>query len=134
MQITLTKREMGALLLAAEFGFGKTKRRLEPIDLAALERALIKLAVPLGREPRMGKGTPLRGSAATEAARRARKQTADDFAANVLPVIKTIKASGITSYNGIAGELNRRGIKTARGGKWAPKTVRAMIQRAAGNS
>ena len=41
---------------------------------------------------------------------------ADRFAANVLPVIRAIQATGITSFGGIAEVLNARGIPTARGG------------------
>ena len=39
-------------------------------------------------------------------------------AANVLPVIEQIKASGATSPRAIAKALNARGIATARGGVW----------------
>jgi DNA invertase Pin-like site-specific DNA recombinase len=59
------------------------------------------------------------------------KATADQFAANVLPVISQIEASGVTSANAIAGELNRRGVKTARGGAWTHVTVRKVLARTA---
>ena len=55
---------------------------------------------------------------------------ADAFARNVLPVIDQVKAQGITSYNGIAGALNVRGVRTARGGTWQAATVRKIILRA----
>jgi hypothetical protein len=40
---------------------------------------------------------------------------AERFAANVLPVIEKIKASGTTSLRAIAAELTARNIPTARG-------------------
>ena len=43
-------------------------------------------------------------------------------AENVLPVVEQIRAGG-ASLRQIAAELNARGIKTARGGKWHATTV-----------
>jgi hypothetical protein len=40
-------------------------------------------------------------------------------AANVLPVIVSYSKAGFASHNAIAGALNRRGVKTARGGNTA---------------
>ena len=36
-----------------------------------------------------------------------------------MPVIEAIQASGITSLNGVAQELNARGIKTRWGYSWS---------------
>jgi hypothetical protein len=47
-------------------------------------------------------------------------------AENVLPVIKQIRAGG-ASLRQMAAELNARGIKTARGGKWHATTVRNIL-------
>jgi DNA invertase Pin-like site-specific DNA recombinase len=58
------------------------------------------------------------------------KAGADRFAANVLPVIREIQAAGVTSANAIAGRLNERGVKTARGGKWTHVQVAAALTRA----
>jgi hypothetical protein len=54
---------------------------------------------------------------------------ADRFAANVLPVIASLKAAGITDLRGLAAALNARGIPTARGGKWHVSNVRNIITR-----
>lgn len=62
--------------------------------------------------------------------RATRTVKADQHAANVLPVIEQIKASGATSYRAIASALNARGIKTSRGGTWAAATVRNTMLRA----
>ena len=58
----------------------------------------------------------------------ARIAKADRHAANVLPVIDTIKATG-ASLRQIAHALNERGIKTARGGVWYATTVANVIDR-----
>nr|BAF45205.1 putative resolvase [uncultured bacterium] len=47
-------------------------------------------------------------------------------AANVLPVIKQIRVGG-ASLRQIAAELNARGIKTSRGGRWHATTVRNLL-------
>jgi hypothetical protein len=54
---------------------------------------------------------------------------ADHFAANVLPVVRELQANGLTSYRAIARELERRGIKTARGGDWSPVQVVNILKR-----
>jgi len=55
---------------------------------------------------------------------------ADRFAQRLLPVLKEIHKPGKTSLRGFADELNRRGVTTARGGKWYPSSVRNLLARA----
>jgi DNA invertase Pin-like site-specific DNA recombinase len=55
--------------------------------------------------------------------------TANAFAANVLPVIASIRASGVTTLQAIAEVLNTRGIPTARGGAWHASGVRNVLLR-----
>ena len=57
-------------------------------------------------------------------------KNADQFAANVTPIIDLIKTSGIISLRGIAAELNQRGLRTARDGSWYAGTVRNILKRA----
>ncbi|HUT49461.1 MAG TPA: recombinase family protein [Alphaproteobacteria bacterium] len=45
------------------------------------------------------------------------------------PVLDDIRAEGHTSYRAVAHELNRRGILTARGGRWYAATVRNLVRR-----
>jgi DNA invertase Pin-like site-specific DNA recombinase len=59
-----------------------------------------------------------------------RKATADAFAANVLPVIRQIQASGATTLRAIAAALNARGIASPRGGEWQAMTVSNALARA----
>lgn len=48
--------------------------------------------------------------------------------ARVLPVIKELKSKGFDTLQAIADEMNRRGISTARGGKWYPSSVNTVIR------
>ena len=57
------------------------------------------------------------------------RDTADRHAANLLPVIQSIRGAGITTLAEIAQALNARGIQTARGGAWHPTTVRNILRR-----
>jgi hypothetical protein len=68
-----------------------------------------------------------RNHAGGEGSRRA----ADRFAANVMPAISDIRDAGITSYSGIARELNAREIRTRAGRKWYAATVRNVLMRSA---
>ena len=53
-----------------------------------------------------------------------------DFRANALvSIIRELMASGFVSRRALAEELNRRGIPTARGGKWHCTTVVRMLNR-----
>jgi DNA invertase Pin-like site-specific DNA recombinase len=54
---------------------------------------------------------------------------ADQFAANIVPVVRDINAAGIRTLKGVAGALNARGVRTARGGLWHPTTVRKLLAR-----
>jgi DNA invertase Pin-like site-specific DNA recombinase len=55
---------------------------------------------------------------------------ADAFAANVLPIITSLQDSGIVDLRGLAGALNTRGVRTARGGRWHVSNVKNVIDRA----
>lgn len=91
------------------------------------DRTKAALAVRKAQGVKMGNRTNLAEAQAKGAA--VIKRDADAFAANVLPVIKQVKASGVTTLHGIAAALNERGVKTARGGTWAAATVRNVILR-----
>jgi DNA invertase Pin-like site-specific DNA recombinase len=61
--------------------------------------------------------------------REVRTAKADQFAANVLPVIEKLKAQGFTTLRAIASELNERNVKTSRGGEWSAKQVQLVLER-----
>jgi len=54
---------------------------------------------------------------------------ADRLAANVLPIVLEIRAAGARGFGAIATALNRRGVRTARGGRWHVSTVRNLLIR-----
>ena len=61
--------------------------------------------------------------------RESRKAIADQFAANVLPVIRELQAAGSTSLNAIAAGLNARKITTKRGARWTHGKVANVLAR-----
>jgi hypothetical protein len=65
----------------------------------------------------------------TGAALAAVKEGADRHAAQVMPVIETIRGNGIETLAGIARALNERGVLTARGGTWDATRVRNLLAR-----
>jgi hypothetical protein len=50
--------------------------------------------------------------------------------ANVLPIVDSVRSSGISSLAGIASALNARGARTARGGQWHISTLQNLLRRA----
>ena len=59
-----------------------------------------------------------------------RTAAANQFAVNILPIIREIQNSGVSSLRGIAKALTARGIKTARGGQWSAVQVTDILGRA----
>lgn len=57
--------------------------------------------------------------------------SADDFAGNVLPLIRELQVAGLTSLRAVASALNMRGVATARGGEWSAMAVKRALDRAA---
>jgi DNA invertase Pin-like site-specific DNA recombinase len=93
---------------------------------AISERTKVALAAAKRRGVKLG-GPRL--AVARRASIEARSKLADAFAANVRPLIKEIKASGVTSMRGIARALAARGVRTARGGDWSDVQVAAILRR-----
>jgi DNA invertase Pin-like site-specific DNA recombinase len=103
--------------------------------LAEKERALISdrtrvaLAAKKAAGATLGNRTNLAEAQAQGSA--ANRKTADAFAANILPVVRQLRAAGVTTVRAIAQALNARGIRTARGGAWHHSTVRNLLGREA---
>jgi len=101
--------------------------------LAEKERALIsqrtKAALKAAKARGVRLGNPQLAKARTFATARI-KADAEKFAANVLPVIREAQKGGAASLRAIAKVLNDRGVRTARGGKWAAPQVRDILLRA----
>jgi len=86
---------------------------------AALAAAKLRGRV-LGN-PRLADVRPLAVKAACD--------QADSFAANVLPTIRHLQASGCLSLRSIAEALNARGVATARKSSWTPIGVSRVLSR-----
>lgn len=89
--------------------------------LAEAKRRGVKLGNPRGAEPLQGIGN--------DAAVAVVKANADQRAAKTLRQVEAIRAEGVTSVRGIAEELNRRHIRTPRGGQWHATSVQRLLHR-----
>jgi hypothetical protein len=69
-------------------------------------------------------GKPTTGAVSSKATSAART-------AKIMPVIREIQASGVTSLNGIATELNKRGLTAPAGGPWCASQIKRTLARAA---
>ncbi len=101
--------------------------------LAEKERRMISertrgaLAVRKRQGAQLGNPTNLAEAGKLGAARTAME--ARWFAENVAPIIRQVQASGVATLRGIAAVLDARGIRTARGGRWAATQVSAVLAR-----
>jgi DNA invertase Pin-like site-specific DNA recombinase len=78
------------------------------------------------------RGIKLGGPNQPEAAKlgaKANKANAERFAANVLPIIREIQASGVITLRGVARALDARGIQSARGSPWSAEAVSNVLKR-----
>ena len=91
------------------------------------ERTRAALAVRKGQGARLGNRTNLAAAQALGAACTA--AAARRFAENVAPIIQDVRASGVVSLRAVAVVLNARGVRTARGGRWAATQVGAVLAR-----
>jgi DNA invertase Pin-like site-specific DNA recombinase len=91
------------------------------------ERTRAALAMRKRQGATLGNRTNLAEAQRLGAARTA--EEARRFAENVLPIIQQVQASGVSSLRGIAAVLNARGVRTARGGRWAATQVNAVLGR-----
>ena len=102
---------------------------------AERERAIISartraaLQAKKARGALLGNRTNLSEAQAKGAA--SHRAAADTFAANVLPIVRQIQGTGVSTLAELAGALNARGIATARGGSWHAMTVRNLLARGA---
>src|SRR5215210_275974 len=103
--------------------------------LAEKERAMISARTKAALQAKKAAGAALGNQTnLQEAAKRgatANARGADAFAANVLPIVQQLQASGVTALRALADALNARGVRTARGGAWHPTSVSRLLERAA---
>ncbi|BDA86369.1 resolvase [Aureimonas sp. SA4125] len=103
--------------------------------LAEKERAMIAARTKAALQQKKAAGAKLGNrtnlAEASKAGAASNAKEADAFAANVLPVIASIRDAGTTSHRGIAEVLNARAVRTARGGTWTAVQVGRVLARAA---
>lgn len=98
--------------------------------LAEKERAMISARTKAALAGKVGTGVLGNRTNLAEASAKgaqANRAGARAFAANVRPIIESIRAAGITSHRGIAAELNARRVETARGGEWSAVQVGRIL-------
>ena len=101
--------------------------------LAEKERALIaeRTRVALARRKAQGVMLGNRTNLADASAKgaEANREAAVTFAANVLPIVRQIEATGVKGHRAIAAALNARGVRTSRGGEWHATTGPNLMAR-----
>jgi DNA invertase Pin-like site-specific DNA recombinase len=102
--------------------------------LAEKERNMIagrtKAALAARKAQGVKLGNPRNLAEAGAKGAQTQREAADAFAANVLPIVRQLQASGATTPRAIAAAMNARGVRTARGGDWHDSTVRNLLARA----
>jgi DNA invertase Pin-like site-specific DNA recombinase len=101
--------------------------------VAEHERAMISQRTKDALAAAKARGKRLGNPKLAEAAKigtAATKAGAEQFAANVLPVIREIQKCGIKTHAAIAAKLNERKVATARGGRWSHQQVGSVLGRA----
>jgi DNA invertase Pin-like site-specific DNA recombinase len=102
--------------------------------LAEKERRLIsertKAALAAKKAQGAILGNPTNIAQAGQAGRQIQRAEADRFAANMLPIIRSIQSAVPGGMVSIAKRLNERGIRTPRGGQWHVSSVANILGRA----
>jgi DNA invertase Pin-like site-specific DNA recombinase len=101
--------------------------------LAEKERALIATRTAQALAAAKARGVTLgnpRLHEARETAVATIRASADQHAANVMPIIREAQKAGARTLRQIAEVLNARGVATARGGQWHAMSVKNMLARA----
>jgi DNA invertase Pin-like site-specific DNA recombinase len=100
--------------------------------VAQHEREIISARTSAALQAAKARGKRLGNPKLAEARRqasKARRERADQYSANVLPVVREIQSSGIKSLRGIARALAARGMPTPRGGTWTAVQVSDILHR-----
>jgi DNA invertase Pin-like site-specific DNA recombinase len=97
---------------------------------AISDRTKAALAAAKARGVRLGGRVENLKNAALgrQRANETRRVRAASRAADLAPLIETIRAAGATSATAIAKALNDRGIPTARGGRWQAVQVQRLLR------
>jgi DNA invertase Pin-like site-specific DNA recombinase len=112
---------MTAVMLHLYAALAEKERRL------IAERTKAALAAKKATGARLG--NPHNLDHAGNMGRAALIDAADQFALGLRPMVRAIRATGAITLASIAMELNRRGIRSARGGTWHRSSVRNLLER-----
>lgn len=96
--------------------------------LAEQEREFISLRTKQALAPLKGTGKLGGNRGNIDRANEAARALADRHAAKVMDTVRPLKEAGRTLQQ-IADTLNKSGVKTTRGGKWYPTTVKNVLAR-----
>ena len=100
--------------------------------VAQHEREIISARTSAALQAAKMRGKRLGNPKLAEARRhavRVKKEKADRYSANIIPLIREIQSSGIKSRRGVARALAARGVRTARGGAWTAVQVSDILRR-----
>jgi DNA invertase Pin-like site-specific DNA recombinase len=102
--------------------------------LAEKERRLIaertKAALAAKKAQGARLGNPRNIAAAGSLGREALVSIADQFAENLLPLVRAIQGTGAVTLEAISCALNERGVRPARGTRWYASSVANLFSRA----
>jgi DNA invertase Pin-like site-specific DNA recombinase len=101
--------------------------------LAEKERRLIaertKVALAVRKAAGRRLGNPRNLALAGKLGRAVLIDAADEFATGLRPMVQAFRAAGAVTLASMTMELNQRGIKSARGGKWHRSSVQNLLGR-----
>ena len=131
----------GLMVQRAPFVVAKLGRDADPCTqhfyaaLAEKERRLASERTKAALTARTAQGAKLGNrrnpAEAAAAGHRALGEEADAFAANVWPIVNSLRQSGVTDLRGPASDLNDREVRAARDGRWHVSNVRNLLSRSA---
>jgi DNA invertase Pin-like site-specific DNA recombinase len=135
----LTLRDAGTNFVAADMPDANSLTIGIMALIAQQEREATSQRTKEALQAAKARGTVLGNPNGAAALKRAQKgnraalvkvsKDADAHALDLAPVIDDIRKAGVTTLNGIAKELNRRTIRTPRGGQWYATSVKNLLER-----
>jgi DNA invertase Pin-like site-specific DNA recombinase len=101
--------------------------------LAEKERRLIsertKAALTAKKAAGASLGNPTNLALAGATGRAASVDASDQLAKSLAPILVSVRAEGALTLRAMAASLNKRGIKSPRGGNWHPSSVANLLSR-----
>jgi DNA invertase Pin-like site-specific DNA recombinase len=101
--------------------------------LAEKERRLIsertKAALAVKKAAGASLGNPTNLTCAGAKGRAVSVAAADQFVQSLAPILDSVRSEGAVTLRAVAASLNKRGIKSSRGGAWHPSSVANLLTR-----